>query len=115
MIVSGMGEQPAIVHLRDFGLAGYTSGCVCIAPKLSMNMLRAIKAGDFTEAESIRARFAPLEKLRDSINPVRALHAAVELAGIAETGPITPFWSPVGEADRSRLQAAVQELMHSSS
>ncbi|OYW13571.1 MAG: dihydrodipicolinate synthase family protein, partial [Planctomycetales bacterium 12-60-4] len=32
IIVSGMGEQPAVVHLRDFGLIGFTSGCVCVAP-----------------------------------------------------------------------------------
>ena len=33
LVVSGMGELPAIIHLRDFGLAGFTSGCVCIAPR----------------------------------------------------------------------------------
>src|SRR2546422_708896 len=32
MVISGIGEQPAIVHLRDFGLGGFTSGCVCVAP-----------------------------------------------------------------------------------
>ena len=34
MIVSGIGEQPAIVHMKDFGVVSYTSGCVCLAPKL---------------------------------------------------------------------------------
>lgn len=43
MIVSGIGEQPAIVHLRDFGLAGFTSGCGCVAPSLSQAMLAAIR------------------------------------------------------------------------
>ena len=33
-IVSGIGEQPAIVHLCDFGVQGFTSGCVCVAPSL---------------------------------------------------------------------------------
>lgn len=112
-IVSGMGEQPAIVHLRDFGLSGFTSGCVCIAPKLSMAMLRAIKMRDFVTAERIRSQFAPLESLRDSINPVRVLHAAVSLAGIAETGPITPFWSPVSTADETMIATAARELLHS--
>src|SRR6185369_8412363 len=41
LVVSGMGERPAIVHLRDFGLAGFTSGCVCIAPKNAMLLLKA--------------------------------------------------------------------------
>lgn len=113
LIVSGMGEQPAIVHMRDFGLTGFTSGCVCIAPKLSMAMLRAVKAGDFDAAERIRKQFAPLESLRDSINPVRVLHAAVSLAGIAETGPITPFWSSVSSADETAIAAAAKGLLHS--
>ncbi len=113
-IVSGMGEQPALVHMRDFGLSGFTSGCVCIAPKLSMAMLRAVQARDFVTAERIRAQFSPLESLRDSINPVRVLHAAVALAGIAETGPITPFWSPVSSGDEAAIAAAARGLLHSS-
>ena len=110
LIVSGMGEQPAIVHLRDFGLAGFTSGCVCVAPRLSMNLLHALAARDYAGAERIRQQFAPLERLRDSINPVRVLHAAVALAEIAETGPITPFWSAVNESDQRAIQLAAREL-----
>jgi dihydrodipicolinate synthase/N-acetylneuraminate lyase len=111
MIVSGMGEQPVIVHLGDFKLAGFTSGCICIAPRLSMKMLKAIQASDWKAAENIRQQFAPLEKLRDATNPVRALHAAVALAGIAETGPITPLWSPINEADQAPIQSAAQKLL----
>ena len=110
MIVSGMGEQPAVVHLREFGLAGYTSGLVCIAPGLSMRMLRAIQKGDVETANQIRKQFAPLEALRDTIHPVRALHAAVALAGIAETGPITPFLSSVSPSDELAIRAAAIEL-----
>lgn len=110
-IVSGMGEQPAVVHLRDFGLAGFTSGCVCIAPRLSMEMLRALQRQDYDAAEAIRAKFAPLESLRDKINPVRVLHAAVQLAGIAQTGPITPLLSPVDEAQMSAIAEAARALL----
>ena len=46
LIVSGIGEQPARTHMQQFELAGFTSGCVCVAPRLSMDMLHAIKAGD---------------------------------------------------------------------
>ncbi|MDA1178538.1 MAG: dihydrodipicolinate synthase family protein [Planctomycetota bacterium] len=109
-VVSGMGEQPTIVHLRDFGLAGFTSGCVCVAPKLSQRMLTALRARDYTTAEKLREQFAPLETLRDTINPVRVLHAAVRLAGIAETGPIVPFWSGVAESDDAVICGAAIEL-----
>ncbi|MFP6675030.1 MAG: dihydrodipicolinate synthase family protein, partial [Pirellulaceae bacterium] len=81
-VVSGIGEQPAISHMRDFGLAGFTSGCVCVAPRLSMQMLQAIKGGDLAKADEIRQIFSPLEDLRNSINPIRVLHSAVTLTGI---------------------------------
>ncbi|HCN81124.1 MAG TPA: dihydrodipicolinate synthase family protein, partial [Verrucomicrobiales bacterium] len=35
LIVSGIGEQPAITHLTRFQINGFTSGCVCIRPDLS--------------------------------------------------------------------------------
>jgi dihydrodipicolinate synthase/N-acetylneuraminate lyase len=110
-IVSGIGEQPAITHLRDFGLQGFTSGCVCVAPGLSMSMLRAIKAGDYDLAEEIRKTFVPLEDLRNSINPVRVLHTAIRLAGIAETGPIIPLLSEVAESECSAIETAAKELL----
>lgn len=90
-IVSGIGEQPAIVHLRDFGITGFTAGCVCIAPKLSMDLLRAIDAGDFAKAEAIREIFRPLEDLRNAHSPILVLHHAVALAGVADTGPVLPL------------------------
>ena len=110
-IVSGMGEQPAILHLRDFGVPGFTSGCVCVAPQLSTDMLRAIQAKDFETAEKIRTQFRPLENLRDSINPVRVLHAAVQAAGICETGSILPLLSPVDSADLAVIAAAAKDLL----
>ena len=110
LIVSGIGEQPAISHLREFGLVSYTSGCVCVAPRLSMQMLRAIKVGDFATAERIQAIFGPLEDLRNAINPIRVLHTAVGLAGIAEMGPIIPLLSEVSAADRPAIKEAAMKL-----
>lgn len=110
-IVSGMGEQPAVVHLRDFGLPGFTSGCVCVAPRMSMNLLQAARAGDWNEAERIRGQFQGLESLRDAINPVRVLHAAVQAAGIAETGPLTPLLSPVPADAQEKITAAARQLL----
>ncbi len=109
-IVSGIGEQPAIIHLRDFGVGGFTSGCVCVAPERSMQMMNAIHAGDFELADSLRLWFRPLEDLRNEINPIRVLHRAVEIAGIADTGPITPLLSDVLPQDTSRIEAAVREM-----
>jgi dihydrodipicolinate synthase/N-acetylneuraminate lyase len=110
-IVSGMGEQPAVIHLRDFGLAGFTSGCVCIAPRLSMQMLRELQQGRHDAAERIRAQFATLEHLRDAIHPIRVLHRAVDLADIAQTGPMTPLLSELDEVQEQKVRRAAKELI----
>ncbi len=110
-IVSGIGEQPAIVHLRDFGLQSFTSGCVCIAPGLSMKMLAALKVGDFDTAESIRQIFEPLENIRNTINPIRVLHTALAEVGIADTGPILPLLHEVNDQERANIAEAAKTLL----
>ena len=110
-IISGIGEQPAIAHLDGFGVQGFTSGCVCVAPALSMQMLRALKAGDLARAEELRRTFRPLEDLRNGINPVRVLHSAVRSAGIADTGPILPLVSEVSQSEADEIAIASAALM----
>jgi dihydrodipicolinate synthase/N-acetylneuraminate lyase len=109
-IVSGIGEQPAPVHMRRYGLAGFTSGCVCVAPALSMQMLRALRREEYEAAEVICAIFQPLEDLRNAIHPIRVLHEAVELAGIAETGPHLPLLSALNDDERTKIRLAAKEL-----
>jgi dihydrodipicolinate synthase/N-acetylneuraminate lyase len=111
IIISGIGEQPAIAHLRDFKLGGFTSGCVCIAPKLSAQMLKAIRAQDWSTAEKIRKTFQPLEDLRNAINPIRVLHEAVRLAGISNTGPLLPLLTNLPEENHASVRAAAKTLL----
>ena len=110
-VISGIGEQPAVVHLRDFGLGGFTSGCVCVAPRLSVAMLRAMRAENWGEAERIRETFRPLEDLRNAISPIRVLHEAVRLAGIADTGPLLPLLSNLPESDHPKVREAARRLL----
>ena len=111
IIISGIGEQPAIVHQQDFGVAGFTSGCVCVNPALSQKMLLALLDGDLETAESIRQIFSPLEDLRNGINPIRVLHEAVTEAGIANTGPHLPLLSAVTDEQRGKIKVAATELL----
>lgn len=111
MIVSGIGEQPALPHMEKFDVTAFTSGCVCIAPALSMHMLKLIQLGEFAAASQIRDVFKPLEDLRNGINPVRVLHAAVAGAGIAETGPLLPMMSPVNESQRVEIAEVAKTLL----
>jgi dihydrodipicolinate synthase/N-acetylneuraminate lyase len=110
-IVSGIGEQPAKTHLKQFGLTGFTAGCVCIAPKLSMSLRAALHADRMQDAESIREKFLGLESLRNRINPVRVLHQAVTLSGIADMGPALPLLSLLSESEAREVFDAVQDLM----
>lgn len=110
-IISGMGEQPAVVHLRDYHLAGFTSGCVCVAPALSMRMLQALQQGSFDQADRLRQQFKPLEDLRDRIQPIRVLHRAVELVEIARTGPMPPLLGELTDEQIAEVRAAAEQLM----
>lgn len=111
MIVSGIGEQPALVHLDQFKLGGFTTGCGCLAPALSQNVLHLAKKGDWAGAHAGRRQFEPLEDLRNEINPVRVLHEAVTLSGIADMGAILPLLSGLNPVDRSRVQEAAAALL----
>jgi len=111
LIISGIGEQPAIIHMRDFGVAGFTAGCVCVAPSPSARLLKAILARNWAEAERLRALFVGLEDLRNSINPIRVLHAAVTLAGVADMGPILPLLSPIDDGQKRLVAAAAKALL----
>jgi 4-hydroxy-tetrahydrodipicolinate synthase len=112
MLISGIGERPAIDHLTKFGLQAFTSGSVCVAPGLSMALLRAIKRGDLVEARRIRALFIPLEDQRDRHSPLRVLHDAVRLAGISNTGPMQPYLTGFTEpAIVAGIEKAAKELL----
>jgi dihydrodipicolinate synthase/N-acetylneuraminate lyase len=108
--VSGIGERPAIVHLRDFGLSAFTSGSVCVAPNSSMKILALCQAGRWEAAEQERAAFLPLEDCRDAYSPIRVLHDAVTLAGIADMGPMLPMLSNLPEPQRAKVRDAALAL-----
>jgi dihydrodipicolinate synthase/N-acetylneuraminate lyase len=111
MVVSGIGERPAIVHLRDFGLVSFTTGSGCIAPRLSMTLLDLLKRKRYDEAEAVRAAFLPLEDARDDISPIRVLHDAVMLAGVADTGPMLPLLSGLSPDERARVAPVAKTLL----
>lgn len=111
LIVSGIGEQPSIVHLRDFGITGFTAGCVCVQPQLSTDLLHAIQAKDFAKAEAIREVFKPLEDLRNAHSPILVLHHAVTLSGVADTGPVLPLLTELPAPLLPAIEKAAKELL----
>ncbi len=112
LLISGIGERPVIDHFRAFGLRAFTSGSTCVAPALSNAIREALHAGDDAAAAAARELFIPLEDARDAHSPIRILHAAVQLAGIAETGPIGEFLSVIeDEKVLARLKPIALDLM----
>ena len=81
-----------------------------VNPARSMDMLRAIQAGEYDQAEGIRKEFCDLENLRNDINPIRVLHRAVELAEIANTGPMLPLLSELDAGQVTAVAAAAVAL-----
>jgi len=110
-IISGIGERPAVVHLRKFKLTGFTTGSGVVAPKLCRAVLDACRNEDDAKANSLREAFIPLEDLRDAWGPSKVLHAAVALAGIADTGSIPPWVSEVTPEQADRLRPVAKALL----
>ena len=110
-VISGIGERPAVTHVRDWRLPGFTTGSGCIAPRLSQRLFKYLSHNDFEAAESLRKQFIALEDLRDMWGPARVLHHATELAGIAETGSITPYVSALTAEQVHSLSPVAQKLM----
>jgi dihydrodipicolinate synthase/N-acetylneuraminate lyase len=110
-IVSGSGEIVAMAHLRRHKLFGFTTGCGCIAPSSSLALLRAIRDGDWTEAERLEAAFAPLERERERLGPIPSLHGVIGKCGIAEMGRLQPLLSDLPEAALTESVRAARELL----
>ncbi|WP_233834288.1 dihydrodipicolinate synthase family protein [Paraburkholderia sp. ZP32-5] len=112
-IVSGMGERPALVHLREFGLAAWTTGSCCIAPRMAMALLRVVqgKQGNEATAQRLYEAFLPLETLREQISLIRVLHDAVSFSGIAAMGPLLPLLSSTPPEHHAKIAHAAQTLL----
>lgn len=109
-VISGIGERPAIVHLREFKMGGFTTGSGVLAPKLCRRLLDSCSRHDWENAEQVRQAFLPLEDLRDAWGAPRVLHYAVAAAGIADTGPISPFLSPLNAGQFDQLKGVAAAL-----
>lgn len=111
LVISGIGERPAVAHMRDWTLPGFTTGSGCVAPRLSGRIFEACVKEDYETAEKLRAEFLPLEDLRDAWSPAKVLHFATQLAGMAETGPVPPFLSSLSEERLKELAPIARELV----
>jgi dihydrodipicolinate synthase/N-acetylneuraminate lyase len=110
-VISGMGERPSLIHMRDYGLAAWTTGSGCIAPHAVTSLLDAVKADRVAQAQHLYDAFMPLETLRDEISLIRVLHDAVTMSKIADMGPLLPLLSSTPLEHHAKIDAATQALL----
>jgi 4-hydroxy-tetrahydrodipicolinate synthase len=92
------------------GARGFTSGLVNLAPKLSIEMLEALRAEDMSAAMNVWRLIAPFERLRarnaNSLN-VSVVKEAMTLVGLLEHGAVRPPISALWAEERAELEAVL--------
>ncbi len=97
-LIDGAGEL-TIVETSKYGIKGYTSGTGLLAPRLSTALLAAVKAGDREGIAALSRIFAPFDAARTAYSAVPVVHDAIRLVGIADTGPMEPFFESFTDTD----------------
>ena len=98
-------------HMREFGLAAWTTGSGCIAPHMVTGLLRAVKSGDSDAAQRLYDAFLPLETLRDDISLIRVLHDALTFSQLADMGPLLPLLSSTPSEHHAKIAEAARTLL----
>ena len=115
IILSGMGEQPAVPHREHFKLGNFTTGCGCLFPSLTTQLQDRMNAGHFDDTtHAMKEAFLPLESLRDNHGPISVLHRAVE-HGLTPTGPILPLLSAPDDELDGRIAASLDQVRSAAS
>lgn len=107
--VAGLAELYAPSYWA-VGATGFTSGLVNVAPKVSLDMLGALRAGDYAGAMKVWEQIRPFEDLRaahQSANNVSVVKEALAALGLCRRDTRPPS-SPLPEPQRAEVAALVQ-------
>ncbi|MEV6295216.1 dihydrodipicolinate synthase family protein [Streptomyces sp. NPDC051896] len=106
--VAGLAEPYAPSYFSA-GATGFTSGLVNVAPAVSLNMIEALRSGDYPAAmkvwEQIR-RFEELRAAHDSANNVTVVKEALATLGLCRRD-VRPPSRPLPEDERAEVAAIV--------
>ncbi|GAB2964472.1 dihydrodipicolinate synthase family protein [Streptomyces pseudoechinosporeus] len=106
--VAGLAELYAPAYWA-MGATGFTSGLVTVAPRLSLEMLGALRAGDAPAAMKVWERIRGFEALRaanGSAYNVSVVKEALALLGLCRRD-VRPPATPLDEARRERVRDAL--------
>ncbi|MGW7293709.1 dihydrodipicolinate synthase family protein [Streptomyces xiamenensis] len=107
--VAGLAELYAPGYFAT-GATGFTSGLVTVAPSVSLDMLTALRAGDYPAAMKVWERIRGFEELRaaqQSANNVSVVKEALAVLGLARRD-IRPPSAPLSAEGRAAVAAIVE-------
>ncbi|MFD5320436.1 dihydrodipicolinate synthase family protein [Streptomyces sp. NPDC127098] len=107
--VAGLAELYAPAYFAC-GATGFTSGLVGVAPAISLEMLRALRAGDYPAAMKVWDRIRLFEELRaarQAANNVTVVKEALSALGLCRRD-IRPPSAVLPEAERAAVAAIVE-------
>lgn len=110
--IAGLAESSAPGYFA-YGATGFTSGLVNLAPRLSLDMLEALRIGDRRKVMEIWAVIRPFEELRarnNSEHNVSVVKEALAQLGLCSRD-VRPPISPLGEADRATVAGFLGALV----
>lgn len=106
--VAGLAEPYAPSYFSA-GATGFTSGLVNVAPTLSLNMIEALRSGDYPAAMTVWERIRRFEELRGanaSANNVSVVKEALASLGLCRRA-VRPPSSTLAASERSEVAAIV--------
>ncbi|MFF3611261.1 dihydrodipicolinate synthase family protein [Streptomyces sp. NPDC002580] len=104
--VAGLAEPYAPSYFSA-GATGFTSGLVNVAPAVSLNMIEALRSGDYPAAMKVWERIRRFEELRGanaSANNVTVVKEALSSLGLCRRD-VRPPSRPLPESERSEVAA----------
>ncbi|MET7743846.1 dihydrodipicolinate synthase family protein [Streptomyces sp. NPDC005385] len=104
--VAGLAEPYAPSYFSA-GATGFTSGLVNVAPSLSLNMIEALRSGDYPAAMKVWEQIRRFEELRGanaSANNVTVVKEALASLGLCRRD-VRPPSRPLAESERSEVAA----------
>ncbi|MFD7507431.1 dihydrodipicolinate synthase family protein [Streptomyces sp. NPDC059850] len=107
--VAGLAELYAPSYW-SVGATGFTSGLVNVAPKLSLDMLGALRAGDYAAAMKVWEQIRPFEDLRaarQSANNVTVVKEALAALGLCRRD-VRPPSRLLPEPQRAEVAALIE-------
>lgn len=98
------------------GAEGFTTGLGAFLPNAALDLMEALRAGEYDRAREIRDVLWPIEEFRDETGPGNHMEAAnnvpavkhgIELMGIYES-PVREPLVDLTESDRERLEGHIE-------